>query len=212
MATNTQAFIKIEKGSNPELVLIKDFELLIGFEFLQKLQYQPEKLSSKIRSQIEGLYKKGHLSVQQIWFGSYYKSEILHPQIPDIVLKFINPELGWGVFADRDFKKMEMICQYSGILRKSKKEDKTNAYCFEYTLANGIKTPFTIDAQECGGISRFINHSQKPNLQSSLATIDFLNYILLIANKDIKKGEQLCYDYGPDYWSQRQPPVDISKI
>lgn len=212
MATDRKAFIKIEKESLSELVSINDFEKLIGFEFLQTLRFESENLLSKIRSEIESLHKKGDLTVQQKWFGSYFKSEIQYPVIPDVFLKFINPEIGWGVFANRDFKKMECICQYSGVVRKSKRADKTNAYCFEYTLTNGVKTPFTIDAQDAGGISRFINHSEKPNLQSSLATIDNLNYVLLIANSDLKKGQQLCYDYGPDYWEYRQAPIDILKL
>ena len=129
--------------------------------------------------------------------------------IPDVIIRYINPVLGWGVFAARDFRKMEFIAEYSGLVRKSRKSDKTNAYCFEYTLANGVKTPYTIDAQDKGGIGRMINHSVHANLQSSLATIDFLNHVVLITSRPIKKGEQLCYDYGPDYWSHREKSVDI---
>ena len=78
-----------------------------------------------------------------------------------------------------------------------------NAYCFGYILANDVKTPYTIDAQDIGSIARFINHSETPNLISTLATIDFINHILLITNEPISKGQQLCYNYGEAYWSQR---------
>lgn len=180
-------------------------------KFSNKLEFETAKLKEKICKKIEKLYKKGELTRQQIWFGSYFRSEIESLFIPDIEIRYINHIFGYGVFAARNFKKMEFIAQYSGLVRKARRSDKTNAYCFEYILANGVKTPFTIDAQDQGGIGRLINHSETPNLHSSLATINFINHVVLITSRPIKKGEQLCYDYGDDYWFYRERPLSLSE-
>jgi hypothetical protein len=44
------------------------------------------------------------------------------------------------------------------------------------------------------------------NLMSELATHQNLSHIVLFVSRLIKKGEQLCYNYGPDYWKRRTPP------
>lgn len=188
---------------------IEEWEKLTGAIFSSTLQFETEIIKEKIRNKIEKLYRKGELTRQQLWFGSYFKKEMESPFIPDVELRYIDSTFGYGVFAARDFAKYEFIAEYSGLVRKSRRSDKTNAYCFEYTLANGVKTPYTIDAEIQGGIGRMVNHSQNPNLQSSLATIDFLNHIILITSRPIKKGEQLCYDYGDDYWAHREKPILI---
>lgn len=189
--------------------LFQNWKKITDTTFSNQLEFENEGVRNKIHKKIEKLYKKGELTRQQLWFGAFYKKEIESLFIPDVEIRFINDRLGWGVFAARDFAKCEFIAQYSGRVRKSRRSDRTNAYCFEYTLANGVKTPYTVDAQDQGGIGRMINHSEYPNLQSSLATIDFINYIILITNRPVRKGEQFCYDYGPDYWSHREKPISI---
>ncbi|HSX14189.1 MAG TPA: SET domain-containing protein-lysine N-methyltransferase [Chlamydiales bacterium] len=188
---------------------LKEWAKITEAKFSNGLLFEKPSFRESIRKKIEKLYKKGELTRQQLWFGAYYKKEIESLLIPDIEIRYINQTLGYGVFAARDFAKMEFIAQYSGLVRKSRRSDRMNAYCFEYTLANGVKTPYTVDAQDQGGIARMINHSEYPNLQSSLATIDFLNYIVLITSRPVKRGEQFCYDYGPDYWSHREKPINI---
>lgn len=201
--------ILTEKEGKETSLSIEEFEKRMGIAFIQRLEFASDSILSKIRRKTEKLYRKGELSRQQLWFGSFYKSEIESPSIPDVIVRYIDPQIGWGVFANRDFKKMEFIAAYTGVLRKSKWSDRRNAYCFEYTLASGVKTRYTIDAQDKGGIARFFNHSKSPNLLSSIATIDFVNYVILIASKPILKGAQLCYDYGPDYWRKREAPSEL---
>ena len=104
---------------------------------------------------------------------------------------------------------MEFVAEYAGKVRKWRKEDNKNAYCFEYVLVQGIKTPYTIDAMEQGGVARYINHSDTPNLVSALATFQNVSHVILYAKEPIPKGAQLSYDYGPAYWSKRSPPIEI---
>jgi hypothetical protein len=196
----------IEKEGKQDLITLEEWELCSQTSFSTVLEFESSSIREKIIKKTEKLYKKGELSRQQLWFGSYFKTEMNSQFLPDVIIRYIDPIFGWGVFANRDFRKMEFIAEYSGLIRKARRSDRTNAYCFEYTLANGVKTPYTIDAQDRGGIGSLINHSTSPNLQSSLATVGFISHVILITNLPIKKGEQLSYDYGPDYWSKREAP------
>ena len=196
----------VEKEGVLQFLPIEEFEKLMGAKFSMHLEANPS-LIRKIQKKTEKLYRNGELSRQQLWFGSYFKKEILLPSIHDVIIRYIDPVLGWGVFANRAFKKMEFVAEYTGLLRRNQWRDRKNAYCFEYTLASGVKTPYTIDAQDQGGISRYLNHSQTPNLLSALATHNFMSHVIFITSEPIPKGSQLYYDYGEDYWSRREAPV-----
>jgi SET domain-containing protein len=168
-----------------------------------------EKILQEIDIDFTKCRQKNLFSQSQNWLGVYFKNEILSDYMPDVTIRWIDNKIGWGVFANRDFKKMQFVAVYSGNLRKKSKKDSKNSYCFEYVIAEGIATSYTIDALDCGGVSRFINHSTNANLSSSVATVSNRSYIILYTKKSIAKGEQLCYDYGPDYWSKRSKPLEI---
>ena len=201
--------LQVERRGIREEMPAAEFERLAGAAYIPQLDFVDSSTLATIAKKTGKLYRKGELTREQLWLGSYFRKEILSPPVPDVVLRYIDPVLGWGVFAARDLKKMTFIAEYSGRLRKRLRSDKKNAYCFEYVSAQGVRTPYTIDALDQGGISRYINHSETPNLLSALATIDFVSHIVLIANEPIPKGAQLCYDYGPDYWSCRAAPVPL---
>jgi len=201
--------IPIEREGVLEKISLESFEKLTGTAFVPQLEFEDASLFEDLVKRGKKSHKKGLLSQEQLWFGSFYRKEIETLSLPDVFLRWIDPSLGWGVFANRDFKKRELIAEYSGKLRRWKRSDNKNSYCFEYVPASGISTPYTIDARDQGGISRFINHSNTPNLTAGLATIDFISHVILYANEPISKGAQLCYDYGADYWSRRSPPLPL---
>ena len=177
-----------------------------GTTFLPTLCFDRQTTMARLLSQTAKLQKKGELSCEQLWLGSYFQKEILSASIPDVSIRWVDDQIGWGVFAERRFKEMEWIAEYTGILRKRKKEDEKNSYCFEYRLAPDVITNYSIDGRDHGGISRYINHNAAPNLTSALATVGGVTHVILYTNRPIQAGEQLCYDYGPDYWKKRALP------
>lgn len=197
--------MKIEKEG--ELLSLSAFEKLTGAKWVSALDFTFSDLVALSKESAK-LQKKGKLSIEQLWLGNYFKQELQNPHfLPDVVIRWINPAMGWGVFALRPFKKNEFIAEYTGKLRKKKKEDGKNSYCFEYNLAPGLPTRYTIDAQDQGALSRYINHSASPNLLAALATYQNVTHVILVTNRPIAKDEQLCYDYGADYWSKRGSPL-----
>ena len=51
------------------------------------------------------------------------------------------------------------------------------------------------DATKQGNVARFINASCDPNCYTKIITLDGKQRIVIYAKKDIKVGEELCYDY-----------------
>lgn len=191
-----------EKEGRP--LFLEDFERLTQAKWITTLQFEDY---PQILKQSEKLYLKGEMSPEQLWLGKYFKEELLKPVVPNVQVRWIDPIIGWGVFALKNFRKMEFIAEYTGIVRKRRKADEKNAYCFEYLLASGVRSPYTIDALDQGGISRYLNHSPKANLASALATLNGMSHIIFYTKEPIAKGAQLCYDYGPDYWAKRAAPL-----
>lgn len=191
------------------LLPLEAFEKLTGAKWVPKLDYAILEILLDIQSRVAKIHKKGEMPLEQMWFGKYYQKEILLPATPDVAIRWISPSLGWGVFALRNFKKMEFISEYSGKVRKRVRADEKNAYCFEYIPTHGFNTPYVIDALEQGGLGRYINHSASPNLASSIATFDNVSHVIFHTKEQVAKGTQLCYDYGSDYWSKRTAPISL---
>lgn len=56
---------------------------------------------------------------------------------------------------------------------------------------------FSVDATaETGKLGRLVNHSRNGNLVTRTILVDQKPRLALIAKVDIKKGDELLYDYG----------------
>lgn len=198
----------IEKDG--KVLSLQDFVKLTGAPFVSPLLFSEPAILNDIQERYTKLLKKGELTREQMWFGAYFKKEIEEQPLPKVSIRWINPTVGWGVFAERDFNKMHFIAEYGGTVRRKRSSDDKNAYCFEYVVAQGHATPYNIDAEVQGGLARYINHSDRPNLQSTLATFEGISHVILIVKEPVKAGEQLCYDYGDDYWRHRPKPQTFS--
>jgi histone-lysine N-methyltransferase SUV39H len=76
-----------------------------------------------------------------------------------------------------------------------------SAYLFDldFYYANGVESEYTIDAYAFGNVTRFINHSCKPNLRVHPCFIETwnpsLHHLAFFAKRDILAGEELSFDY-----------------
>ncbi|KAL4646615.1 N-lysine methyltransferase KMT5A isoform X2 [Arapaima gigas] len=111
---------------------------------------------------------------------------------------------GRGVFADKGFHKGEYIVEYHGDLlhiEDAKKREATYAQdpstgCYMYYFQYLSKT-YCVDAtKETDRLGRLINHSKNGNCQTKLHNINGKPHLILVASRDIEKGEELLYDYG----------------
>lgn len=104
---------------------------------------------------------------------------------------------GRGVVAARLIKKGERIIEYKGDVISWKEADNRPSadpenphHTFLFSLSDGKRV---IDGNANGNAARWINHSCAPNCETE-ETDDGRVYIHAL--RDIRKGEELNYDYG----------------
>src|ERR671937_2207390 len=103
---------------------------------------------------------------------------------------------GFGVCAAERIRKDARIIDYAGeLIRNDESEEREERY-----LADGCIWVFRVnrtwsrDANVGGNIARFINHSCTPNCRFEVVD----KTIWIRARRDIRKGEELTYDYSID--------------
>ncbi len=103
---------------------------------------------------------------------------------------------GWGVFALEPVNKNRRIIDYAGELithRESLKREtgyltRNQIWCFT------VNDRWVRDANAGGNVARFINHACRPNCYTEVVG----RTIWIRAARNIKKGEELTYDYHTD--------------
>ena len=111
---------------------------------------------------------------------------------------------GTGVFALKDIPKNTKVIEYVGKKVTKKQSDDV----FEKQFAKYEKNPnkyggvylfelnkrYDLDGNVSWNPARLINHSCDPNCETDIIK----GHIWIISIKDIKKGEEINYDYGYD--------------
>ncbi|MBU6383655.1 MAG: SET domain-containing protein-lysine N-methyltransferase [Verrucomicrobia bacterium] len=176
-----------------------------------KITFQNEEERLDILQRGLAAFKRGDIPHRAVELGEKYKQQIEVPVEPKVDIRFINEEVGHGVFAKTNIKKGQFIGEYTGTVRENTRIYfvPLNNYCYEYPIPDRLGRSFVIDATN-GNFTRFINHSYQPNLQPHYAFLDGFYHCIFFALQDIQKGEQLCYDYGRNYWMLRKMPCDWS--
>ena len=184
-----------------------EFEEHFGVKYLDHIAFRDGKILQKM---LRLTARKAHtIEEENAWNCALYKKAWEKKDIPDVALKWVNPHIGYGVFAKNDIPEFTYIGEYTGIVRPRKRvfRDKNN-YTFGYVIGP-YDTPYVIDAQKAGNFTRFLNHSDTPNLTSRWLIANGVCHIIFYANRLIPIGTQLTYDYGPLYWKHRPNPVDF---
>lgn len=114
-------------------------------------------------------------------------------------------EKGRGIFATRDFERGDFICEYAGEMisyKQAKKREEMYAQdskigCYMYFFEYKSKQ-YCIDATaETERLGRLLNHSKlENNCHTKLFEMNSRPYLILVASRNIKRGEEMMYDYG----------------
>jgi len=114
---------------------------------------------------------------------------------------------GWGVKALENIKSGSFVVEYVGEVitseqaeeRGKKYDAEGRTYLFDLDFNLGDENLYTVDAAFYGNLSHFINHSCDPNLVIFNVYINNLDpnmpQLCLFAKREIKKGEQITFDY-----------------
>jgi len=118
-----------------------------------------------------------------------------------------------GVFAKQDIPAGTRVIEYVGEritkaesdrraelpLERSKKDNSCGAvYIFE------LNKRYDIDGDVFYNTARYINHSCDPNCETEISR----GHIWIVALRDIKKGEELSYNYGYSYDDHEDHPCN----
>ena len=103
---------------------------------------------------------------------------------------------GWGVYATQDIPKNKRVTYYAGekisnqesLKREARYIEDGHIWCFKLTNRT------VIDAGVGGNDARFINHSCRPNCYVHILD----GTIWIRAARNIRRGEELTYDYATD--------------
>ncbi len=104
---------------------------------------------------------------------------------------------GLGLRAMEDLKKGDFIIEYTGIaIKKEYLDNMFRRYKMERMLyIMALDNDVYIDARKKGSVARYINHSCDPNCAVHRWKVRGISRAGIFAQRDIKKGEELSFDY-----------------
>ena len=199
-------------------ITIKDIEKEFGTRYLVHNEINDKRLLKwDIKTDREYTINIGLNDRLDKKYGELIKEGYVAP----MYIKWVNKMVEYGAFADTDFKRGDMVCEYTGILCMDTKEDVDNLYVWDYPSffyetvpgkKRRKKIKFCIDAEKQGNIARFINHTTREhqNVGVQIVPAQGFWHVVYVARRDIKKGQQFLTHYGVEYWRDRQiVPVPI---
>lgn len=108
---------------------------------------------------------------------------------------------GIGLFAGEDIPKGACVIEYVG--RQVTKEEEYSSkskYLFEISKSK------TIDGKPKWNKAGYINHTCKGNCEPEIRN----GRVFIMTTRAIKKGDELGYDYGEDYYLEHVHPCKCS--
>lgn len=133
-----------------------------------------------------------------------YQFEIEGGYVENLSIRWIDSGLGYGVFANESFEAGIYIGEFTGLVRQLHRvKPDQNEYCFHYPTRFFSWVYMAIDALDYGNETRFINHSDAPNLEPRCLLHGNLLHVAFFTKRVISVGEELTYNYGKDFWSKR---------
>lgn len=117
------------------------------------------------------------------------------------IRKRTSPIHGSGVFAAQDIPAGARLVQYKGRLITHDEADRLYADGSDsgHTFLFTLNDRYILDANREGNVARWINHSCAPNCEAVLVESadgdPARDRVYIEALRDIRAGEELCYDY-----------------
>jgi hypothetical protein len=147
----------------------------------------------------------GHSFAEWLTGQARWRQRLEIRQIPGMgygLFSKMNSKVGWK----ETWKKDDILGAYLGELIPERTGN--TDYCHEVTIGPEFKNTRApvayIDAEKCGSYVRFCNHGCESNAGIFEARVGKERVLALRATKPIAAGEQICIDYGSDYFHDRQ--------
>lgn len=195
----------VKKGAR--ILQKMDFETFCGLPYLSSLFFKSRSLLHLIISQAPWTIR---------WRGikehySFYRDQIWRGYVADVTIAWIDRYLGYGVYANENFASGSFIGSYTGSVRHlNRSYPDHNVYCLHYPTRFWSYRLFVIDAALGGNEMRFVNHSNRPNMEIECLYDRGLLLFFLRTNQAVCKGSALTVNYGETFWANRlQSQIEI---
>lgn len=181
------------------------FEEYFGISYASHLRFKTHKELKNVISSCPWILRKSKWGAEHRLLAQKYSAELATGSVANVSIRWIDENFGYGLFAEEDLEPNAFIGEYTGQVRTlSRWRPDSNAYCIQYPTRFLSWNYYIIDAFKDGNEMRFLNHSDEPNLQLACLVDRGLSHLVFFSNQKIFKGEQLTFDYGPDYWKHRK--------
>jgi len=117
-----------------------------------------------------------------------------------------SPRHGRGAFAIARIPAYTAVIEYTGELISQAEGDRRYPSTHdepEHTYLLTLDDERVIDANVGGNAARYINHSCEPNVEP----IAFGDHMWLVAIRDIRRGQELAYDYAIELDERHTPAI-----
>ena len=133
---------------------------------------------------------------------------------------------GMGVFATRNIRKGEICCYYDGFITAGAVQATfvTGQYGFAQQLFHSSDNKIALAGFRTqlrhGGCAQMCNDASTTYTERNLEYMKNINVkekqvgpksMVFVSTKRIKKGQELLYSYGPDYWNNHGD-LDVQKL
>lgn len=184
---------------------LNDIEKFFGFIYRPLITFTSEESFFWTLNHCPHVLRHPWVAKENHELFSRFKKEIQEGYFAPMSIRWINESKMYGLIAEAKIPSGAFVGEYAGVVRRlSRIRKDTNPYCFYYPTSWWGLHPCAIDPQKYGNIMRFANHDDNPTLELQCAVDRGLLHTVLIAKRDIDIGEELTFDYGPDYWLHRE--------
>ena len=167
----------------------------------------------QLRQQAQNLVHRG-VPLTEEHARALWQPQLVRGSVAPVVIGAAHREGGLGVFARASIRRGQAIGVYFGLVRVFRAAEQTDpskaVYAMKYDdevdppAAGHDSYTYVVDATKYGNEMRLVNHARSdPNVGVYGVRLRGRMYHVLVAERDIPKGEQLFYDYGHEYWESR---------
>lgn len=182
---------------------IEEFERAAGIVYLSHLHFASYEQLERLRRYL--LRGRKRFAAESRWLTAYYQPDIKNQTTANLVIRWIDEGLGYGLFAGEAIYSQQYLGEYTGRVRSARWFERGELdYSFQYPGRSRLGQRTVVDAAEAGNEMRYINHSEAPNCEAIALYSEGIVRIGIRAIRQIAKGEQLTLDYGERYWRKRR--------
>lgn len=198
--TPSKVLLQRKEDSYPVSTSIAEFEEFFHLRYRPFLTFSNRKSLKKVIRNCPHVLRYQWFAEDNYILTALYKDQLFKGLLAPVSVRWVNSELGYGLFAEADFIPGTYIGEYVGIVRPiSRNHLERSAYLFHYPTKWWSKDCYAIDSMSEGNLMRFLNHSNMPNVKPVCLVNQNLLHIVFIADQHIPCGSQLTFNYGSNY-------------